>query len=146
MNPPSLLQIVERLEYLAGKLPSRIRKAVLRELTPLKQLFLQQRTPRFLFTGSGRTAAMEIVGALFGQPDFGQTHHIPARLCRWFDVTFPDRGKVSILDTRAADDSAAVEIGMKSDVSLQILSFSRQRPKRRPGKNDFDNLTGCGAE
>jgi hypothetical protein len=39
VNPPSLLQIVERLERLAGKLPSKIQKAVLRELTPLKQLF-----------------------------------------------------------------------------------------------------------
>ena len=136
MNPPSLLQIVERLEYLAGKLPSRIRKAVLRELTPLKQLFLQQRTPRFLFTGSGRTAAMEIVGALFGQPDFGQTHHIPARLCRWFDVTFPDRGKVSILDARAADDSAAVQI--RDEIKRQpadiIFFLSTAKTQARPGR------------
>jgi hypothetical protein len=140
MNPPSLLQIVERLEYLAGKLPSRIRKAVLRELTPLKQLFLQQRTPRFLFTGSGRIAAMEIVGALFGQPDFGQTHHIPARLCRWFDVTFPDRGKGSILDARAAD--SAPRIGDEIKRQPAILSFSRQRAKRRPAGRRFRQLTG----
>jgi uncharacterized protein len=144
VNPPSLLQIVERLEYLAGKLPSRIRKAVLRELTPLKQLFLQQRTPRFLFTGSGRTAAMEIVGALFGQPDFGQTHHIPARLCRWFDVTFPDRGKVSILDARAADDSAAVEIGdeIKRQPADIIFFLDNGQNAGPAGKSDFDNLTG----
>jgi uncharacterized protein (DUF697 family) len=144
VNPPSLLQIVERLEYLSGKLPSRIRKAVLWELTPLKQLFLQQRTPRFLFTGSGRTAAMEIVGALFGQPDFGQTHHIPARLCRWFDVTFPDRGKVSILDARAADDSAAVQI--RDEIKRQpadIIFFLDNGQNAGPtGKSDLDNLTG----
>src|SRR5207248_4699324 len=61
VNPPSLLQIVERLERLAGKLPSRIRKAVLSELTPLKQLFLQQRPPRFLFTGSSRIPLTRII-------------------------------------------------------------------------------------
>ena len=67
MNPPSLLQIVERLERLAGKLPSRIRKAVLGELTPLKQLFLQQRPPRFLFAGSAKIPAREIIGALLAR-------------------------------------------------------------------------------
>lgn len=143
MNPPSLLQIVERLEYLAGKLPSRIRKAVLRELTPLKQLFLQQRTPRFLFTGSDRIAAMEIVGALFGQPDFAQTHHAPARLCRWFDITFPDRGKVSILDARAADDSAAVQIQdeIKRQPADIIFFLDGGLNAGPPGKSDWDNLT-----
>jgi len=87
---------------------------------------------------------MEIVGALFGQPDFGQTHHIPARLCRWFDVTFPDRGKVSILDARAADDSAAVQI--RDEIKRQpadIIFFLDNGQNAGPtGKSDLDNLTG----
>ncbi len=110
MNPPSLLQIVERLERLAGKLPSRIQKAVLGELTPLKQLFLQQRPPRFLFTGSAKIPAREIIGALFGQADFTRTDDAAVPLCRWFDISFPERGKISVLDARGADDSAAIRI------------------------------------
>jgi uncharacterized protein (DUF697 family) len=143
VNPPSLLQIVERLEYLAGKLPSRIRKAVLRELTPLKQLFLQQRTPRFLFTGSGRIAATEIVGALFGQPDLGPTQQTPARLCRWFDVTFLGRGKVSILDARAVDDSAAIRI--QDEIRRQppdiIVFIDDGESAGEAGRSDLDDLT-----
>jgi uncharacterized protein (DUF697 family) len=142
VNPPSLLQIVERLEYFAGKLPARIRKAVLRELTPLKQLFLQQRPPRFLFIGSARVAAIEIIGTLFGQPDF-QTRQTPAPLYCWFDVTFPDRGTISILDACAADNSAAIQIQdeIKRQASDVIFWVDDGQPDGATGKSDLDSLT-----
>src|SRR5882724_11042607 len=54
MNQPLLLHIVERLETFLGKLPETIQRPILSEVTPLKELFLQQRPPRFLFTGSSR--------------------------------------------------------------------------------------------
>jgi uncharacterized protein (DUF697 family) len=107
VKTPSLLQVVERLERLAGRLPSKIRKAVLSELTPLKQLFLQQRAPRFLFAGSAKVPARKIISALFGSAEFAAPN-AAAPLCRWFDVGFPERGKISIIDVRGTDDSAAI--------------------------------------
>jgi uncharacterized protein len=107
VKTPSLLQIVERLERLAGRLPSRIRNAVLSELTPLKQLFLQQRPPRFLFVGSAKIPARKIISALFGPAEF-VAPHVAAPLCRWFDVSFPERGKISVFDARGVADSAAI--------------------------------------
>ena len=109
MKTPSLLQIVERLERLAGRLPSKIRKAVLNELTPLKQLFLQQRPPRFLFAGSAKVPARKIISALFGSAEF-VAPNAAAPLCRWFEVDFPERGKISIIDARGVDDSAAIHV------------------------------------
>ena len=109
MNTPSLLQIVERLERLAGRLPSKIRKAVLNELTPLKQLFLQQRPPRFLFAGSAKVPAREIISSLFSSAEF-VAPNAPVLLCRWFDVDFPERGKMSVIDVRGVDHSTAVHI------------------------------------
>jgi uncharacterized protein len=109
LNTPSLLQIAERLERLAGRLPSKIRKAVLNELTPLKQLFLQQRPPRFLFAGSAKVPAREIITALFGSSEFAATN-AAAPLCRWFEVGFPERGEISIIDVRGVDDSAATHV------------------------------------
>ncbi len=106
MKTPSLLQVVERLERLAGRLPSRIRKAVLSELTPLKQLFLQQRPPRVLFAGSAKVPAKEIISALFGWTEFVPPN-APAPLSRWFDVAFPERGNISVIDIRGVDRSAA---------------------------------------
>ncbi len=110
MNPPSLLQIVEWLEGLAGKLPSRIRKAVLSELTPLKQLFLQQRPPRFLFTGSSRIPLTRIIHGLFAPGDSTQTRDLPLRVSRWHNVSLSERGTISILDAREADDSASNQV------------------------------------
>jgi uncharacterized protein (DUF697 family) len=107
VKTPSLLHVVERLERLAGRLPSKIRKAVLSELTPLKQLFLQQRAPRFLFAGSAKVPARKIISALFGSAEFVPPN-AAAPLCRWFEVGFPERGKISIIDARGVDDSAAI--------------------------------------
>jgi uncharacterized protein (DUF697 family) len=109
VKSPSLLQIVERLERLAGRLPSKIRKAVLSELTPLKQLFLQQRPPRFLFAGSAKVPARKIISALFGSVEF-VAPKAAAPLCRWFEVGFPQRGEISIIDVRGVDDSAAIHV------------------------------------
>ena len=109
MKTPSLLQIVERLERLAGRLPSKIRKAVLNELTPLKQLFLQQRPPRFLFAGSAKVPARNIISALFGSAEF-VAPNAAVPLYRWFEVDFPERGKISVIDARGVDDSAAIHV------------------------------------
>jgi len=109
VKTPSLLQIVERLERLAGRLPSKIRKAVLSELTPLKQLFLQQRPPRFLFAGSAKVPARKIISTLFGSAEF-VAPNAAAPLCRWFEVDFPERGKISIIDARGVDDSATIHL------------------------------------
>jgi len=109
VKTPSLLQIVERLERLAGRLPSKIRKAVLSELTPLKQLFLQQRPPRFLFAGSAKVPARKIISTLFGSAEF-VAPNAAASLCRWFEVDFPERGKISIIDARGVDDSATIHL------------------------------------
>ena len=110
MNSPSLLQIVERLERFAGKLPSRIRKAVLSELTPLKQLFLQQRPPRFLFVGSSALPLGQVIAALFGSGHPTGTRDVPVRTHHWHDISLPDRGTISVLDARGADGSAAIQI------------------------------------
>jgi uncharacterized protein (DUF697 family) len=109
VKTPSLLQVVEKLERLAGRLPSKIRNAVLSELTPLKQLFLQQRAPRFLFAGSAKVPARKIISALFGSTEFAAPD-TPAPLCRWFEVDFPERGKISIIDVRGVFDSAVIHV------------------------------------
>ena len=102
VKSPSLLQIVERLERLANKLPSKIRKAVLNELTPLKQLFLQQRPPRFLFAGSSAMPLRQVIAALFGSGHPTGTRDVPVRIHHWHDISLPDRGTISVLDARGA--------------------------------------------
>jgi uncharacterized protein len=110
MNQTTLVQIAERLEGLAGKLPERIRRPVLRELVPLKQLFLQQRRPRFLFIGSSKTPMPEIIDLLFA-PDSHEGMNVTLTpVHRWTEWTIPGHGTVSILDARDAGYSAQTQI------------------------------------
>ena len=111
MNQTTLVQIAERLEKLAGKLPEKIRRPVLRELVPLKQLFLQQRRPRFLFIGSSKTPMQQIIDLLFAlQPQEGVVSVTLTPVHRWTEWTIPGHGTISILDARDAGNSAEAQI------------------------------------
>src|SRR4029450_12024385 len=110
MNQTTLVQIAERLEGLASKLPEKIRRPVLRELIPLKQLFLQQRRPRFLFIGSRKTPMAEIIDSVF-TPDSHEGMNVTLTpVHRWTEWTIPGHGTVSILDVRDADNSAEAQL------------------------------------
>jgi len=110
MNQPVLLHIVERLENFLGKLPETIQKPILSELTPLKELFLQQRPPRLLLTGSAKKSAPELVKILFGLSEDRQMPSPPMSIFRWQEVEIGGRGTISILDARGALDSTARQI------------------------------------
>jgi uncharacterized protein len=105
VNQSLLLHVVERLEVLVGKLPATIQKPILSELTPLKELFLQQRPPRFLFSGSNRSPLPQIISALFAGEIPDQAAEAPTPIGRWQDVTLHGRGTISVLDGRASDDA-----------------------------------------
>ncbi len=109
MNQKALLKIAERLERLAGRLPSKIRNAVLNELTPLKELFLKQRPPRFLFIGSSKMPTHRIIDTLFTPGAQEQMNVAVMPVHRWIDWNISGRGTISILDARDAGDSAAAQ-------------------------------------
>ena len=110
MNQTALLRIAEKLERLAGRLPSKIRKAVLSELTPLKELFLQQRPPRFLFIGSSKIPMHRIINMLF-TPDTKEQMNVAAMpVHRWMEWNISGHGAISILDARDAGDSVAAQV------------------------------------
>src|SRR6266478_5992766 len=118
MNQTAILRIVERLERLVSRLPEKIRRPVLRELTPLKELFLQQRPPRFLFIGSSKTPTHRIIDTLFtpGAPEQMNVALMPVH--RWVDWNVSGHGTISILDARGADDSAAAQV--EEDLKRQL--------------------------
>ena len=110
MKQTTFVHIAERLETLAGKLPEKIRRPVLRELTPLKELFLQQRPPRFLFVGSSKTPTHRIIDTLFtpGAPEQLNVALMPVH--RWVDWDISGHGTISIMDARDAADSATARV------------------------------------
>ena len=60
-------------------------------------------------SGSAKLPARKIISALFGSAEFAAPN-AAAPLCRWFEVGFPERGKISIIDVRGVDDSAAIHV------------------------------------
>src|SRR5207248_438020 len=80
------------------------------ELTPLKELFLQQRAPRFVLTGSNRRPLQEIVATLLAWTPSAQSHEVLMELFRWHAMELGGRGTVSFLDARGADAQALAKI------------------------------------
>src|SRR5882724_693939 len=117
MNQTGLLHIIERLERLLARLPEKIRRPVLRELTPLKELFLKQRSPRFLFVGSSGTPMQRIIDLLFPQEPGTPSNVTLMPVHRWTDWNIAGHGTISILDARDAVES--VEIQIEEDLERQ---------------------------
>jgi uncharacterized protein (DUF697 family) len=118
MNQSLLLHIIERLEGFLGKMPATIQKPILNELTPLKELFLQQRPPRFVLTGSNRLPVQKIIPALFASERPEGSQEVLVEIFRWQDLIIDEHGTIAILDARGADDAA--------------LSNIREQLKHRP--------------
>jgi uncharacterized protein (DUF697 family) len=141
MNQPVLLHIVERLESLLSKLPATIQKPILNELTPLKELFLQQRSPRFVLAGSIKKSAPELVSAFFGRAESGA----PATVFRWQEFNVDGRGTIRILDARGAGESGAEEVSeeLKRQPADVILFLDEVDDARRARKAEIGNLIAC---
>lgn len=141
MNQPMLLHIVERLEGFLGKLPERIQKPILTELTPLKELFLQQRTPRFVFAGSAKTPAQQILAAIF--PASGeQANQALVEVYRWQEMNLVNVGMISLLDVRGSDatNGKQIEDQLSRDPADIIFFVDDGDTPRSPRKKDLDRL------
>lgn len=144
MNQPVLLHIVERLENFLGKLPETIQKPILSELTPLKELFLQQRPPRFVLLGSTKKSVPELMKIFFELPD-EPTADAPMSIYRWQEISIGGRGTISILDARGALDSAGqqIEDELKRQAADIILFLDDASDKRRARKTEIEALIAC---
>ncbi|HXM33251.1 MAG TPA: hypothetical protein VN921_06315 [Chthoniobacterales bacterium] len=143
MNRPSLLHIIERLEGFLGKLPETIQRPVLHELTPLKELFLQQRAPRFVLTGSNRLPLQEIVAALFAWAPAADSRELLMELFRWHAMDLGGRGTVSFLDARGADTRTmpAIQEELKEQPADILLHLAEDGAGIRDAKGEIENLT-----
>ncbi len=133
MTQPLFLHIVERLEGFLGKLPTTIQKPILHELTPLKELFLKQRPPRFVLTGSHRFPVQEICATLFAAAQTDDLRDVLMEVFRWQDIDIGGHGRVALLDARGADDAALRKIHAElarvpADMFLHLVDGDSGRP------------------
>lgn len=140
-----LLHLVERLEAVLGKLPASIQRPILRELTPLKELFLQQRPPRVVLTGSSRLPLHEILPALFASERFEEDRQVLTEIFCWQEVTVGQHGTVALLDARGSDAAAESSIRdelqrQPADVFLFLDDVSRADARRKRDVEDLESF------
>jgi uncharacterized protein (DUF697 family) len=99
MKPSSFLGFYDKLETLVRRLPESLQQPILREITPIKTLFLLQRAPRIVLLGPGGTGKAQFINALFGaatvqaaEENFGDG--------KWQDFGHSSRGVLRVLDAR----------------------------------------------
>jgi uncharacterized protein (DUF697 family) len=144
MNQSLFLHIVERLESFLAKLPDKIQKPILQELTPMKELFLKQRAPRLVLTGSHKFPVQELVATLFAAAEVGDTRDVLMEVHRWHDVNIGTHGTVSLLDARGADAAAMQQVRdelarQPGDVYLHLVDGTTARPAI---VRDLESLAG----
>ena len=144
MNTSSLLHIVERLEGLLGKLPETIRKPILHELTPLKELFLQQRPPRLFFMGSSKVPISEAIEILFAAAGSQKVADVTTEDGHWRDVSLNDHGTISILDARDVEvtRNSRIQAELNRQSPDIVLFFDHGENAKKSRESDAHDLTG----
>lgn len=99
MKPSTFLSLYEKLENLVHRLPSALQQPILREITPIKTLFLLQRAPRLVLLGSGGAGKVELLNALFGGEALrpGEENLSDGA---WQEIGRTGRGTLRLLDAR----------------------------------------------
>lgn len=94
MSRSTLLAAYDKLAALLGKLPGSLQEPILRELGPIKEIFLRQRPPRLAFLGAENLELPALVNALAGRPVL----HAPLIRGPWTPVR--GAGTVELADLR----------------------------------------------
>ena len=99
MKPATFLSLYEKLEGLVHRLPSALQQPILREITPIKTLFLLQRAPRLVLLGAAGAGKVELVNALFGGEALrpGEENLSDGA---WQEIGRTGRGTLRLLDAR----------------------------------------------
>lgn len=107
MTVSGLNDALLKLEELIQKLPGPVQKAMLNEVRPLRELFLEQRPPRILLMGDPGTPESMLIRSLFGRVvcGDGETVSIKPSGPSWFEFRREGRGAIRVMDLRAASES-----------------------------------------
>ena len=105
MNRDNVLKLYERLSGLVDKLPGGLQKPILRELGPIREVFLEQRPARIALIGEVGRSVPEFLNRLIpetlvetGDSDNG-----------WRTYRIAERGEIHILDARVDVPGESVE-------------------------------------
>ena len=124
MTPSTFLSLYEKLEKLVRRLPEGLQQPILREITPIKTLFLLQRPPRLVLVGPGGTGKAELLTALFnaellkpGEENLNEG--------TWVKFTRGGQGSLQLLDARRPVSPALVNAAL-AELPPDLFVFVRR--------------------
>lgn len=114
MSRSALLAAYEKLAALLGKLPGSLQEPILRELDPIKEIFLLQRAPRIAVLGDSELELPALVNALAGKAVL----HAPLLRGGWTLVR--GTGLVELADLRGMESLS----GEAADIFIFVTTGS----------------------
>ena len=164
----TLLAIYEKVEAVLKKLPEGLHRPILRELEPLKTLFLEQRGPRIVLLGERSVSRAGLVNHLYDAEVARPTEDI-GQSGTWEIFSLPGRGTLYILDARrpiavpmlsralathgpdlflfvrastTIDEACANDL----DHALEVIAFSDRQHSDRPKLFGIQSGAGSGED
>lgn len=116
VKPDTLLSLYDRFSRLVEKLPGGLQKPILRELTPIREIYLEQRPARLMLVGDPGQSVPEILDQLCdGSVATG------ASINGWRTYAIPSRGEVQILDARDDSPRPGIEAALAASPADAIV-------------------------
>jgi uncharacterized protein len=154
MNQQTLLRIYERLEALIGRLPGPLQKAILQELSPVKQIFLAQRLAKLCLLGQSSVDASALFSALV-EADLKMVDGPSSP--GWVGYEQRGHGGFRVLDARRLNENSLswstlsgalseegpdlllfvangrgkLDLGLECEQAARVVDFVHQRHQRR---------------
>jgi uncharacterized protein (DUF697 family) len=116
MNQQTLLAIYQKIEALIARLPGPLQNAVMKELNPIKQIFLSQRLAQVVLLGDPGADASALFSALL---DSDLRMVDPQQNASW--VSYEQRGKggLRVLDARRLNETSLTWSALAAAITEQ---------------------------
>jgi uncharacterized protein (DUF697 family) len=132
----NLLSIYEKLEKLVQKLPERLQHPILREITPIKAVFLHGRAPRLLLLGDRAASRAALVNGLFGA-EVAEPPEDYLQDGAW--QLFSRAGKLRVLDARRPAALALVSRALTAEPPDACLFLHTEPSSARDVSADLEH-------
>ncbi len=123
-----LLGLYDRLTGLIEKLPGGIQKPVLRELVPIRELFLESRPARIMLLGPEGVSVPELLLSFTN----GTPVHAGESDNGWRTYEIPERGHLQILDARSDVPQIHIETALSRFSPDALLLLTTPTPETGP--------------
>ena len=141
MNRDSLLTLYDRFARLVEKLPGGLQKPILRELGPIREVFLEQRPARIILLGSPEKSVPEFLHRLGGKlVETGDSEN------GWRSYRVPERGEILILDARTETPQAVVDAALARHHPDLALLLGDSHEDEKFFESAARRATACGAK